>query len=377
MPRRSLARTWSLVYVVGHPVSICRCLICGEQSCLHIGNVSTLWAFPLVTWMRCDDPPRRLHEGAGVETQTGVRGVKSAARTVETPGTPRLTAEPAGPSARAQRRARRAQEQRLRADPHSRRARLGPHRSRPARSTASASAPCSRAPPTSTPTPTCASSSRTSTTSACVSTRPSTSAGWTGRTSSTWPPRSRASTCGPSAASGAGFPPSARPWASRCWPSGSRPASEAHVPAQLTPLTPKTLADREALVGDLKLTRERGYAIDNEENYAGVKCFGFALRYSSPADRRDQLLGAHLQSHRGADAGDHRGDGAHQAGHRADGPDGSLRHRRDLTVWIPPPPPCSHWPVSPPAWPARSPAWRRCSATRRCWPSGCRRSWPT
>ncbi|MCG5211707.1 IclR family transcriptional regulator [Streptosporangium sp. KLBMP 9127] len=57
----------------------------------------------------------------------------------------------------------------------------------------------------------------------------------------------------------------------------------AHVPAQLTPLTPNTLADHEALVGDLRLTRERGYAIDNEENYAGVKCFAFALHYSSPA----------------------------------------------------------------------------------------------
>jgi DNA-binding IclR family transcriptional regulator len=58
---------------------------------------------------------------------------------------------------------------------------------------------------------------------------------------------------------------------------------DAHVPRQLTPLTPKTLVDYDALIHDLQRTRERGYAIDDEENYAGVKCFGFALRYSSPA----------------------------------------------------------------------------------------------
>jgi DNA-binding IclR family transcriptional regulator len=56
-----------------------------------------------------------------------------------------------------------------------------------------------------------------------------------------------------------------------------------HVPRQLTPLTPNTLIDHEALIRDLKLSRARGYAIDDEENYAGVTCYGFALRYSSPA----------------------------------------------------------------------------------------------
>lgn len=58
---------------------------------------------------------------------------------------------------------------------------------------------------------------------------------------------------------------------------------EAHVPEERAPLTPNTLVDRDALIRDLELTRERGYAIDNEENYAGVKCYGFALRYSRPA----------------------------------------------------------------------------------------------
>ncbi len=58
---------------------------------------------------------------------------------------------------------------------------------------------------------------------------------------------------------------------------------DAHLPREFTPLTPNTIVDYDALVRDLELTRERGYAIDDEENYAGVTCFGFALRYASPA----------------------------------------------------------------------------------------------
>ncbi|GAA3952407.1 IclR family transcriptional regulator [Actinomadura viridis] len=57
---------------------------------------------------------------------------------------------------------------------------------------------------------------------------------------------------------------------------------EVPIPDPIIPLTPGTLVDRDALRRDLELTRERGYAIDNEENYVGVTCFGFALRYSSP-----------------------------------------------------------------------------------------------
>lgn len=58
---------------------------------------------------------------------------------------------------------------------------------------------------------------------------------------------------------------------------------DGHVPSEVTPLTPNTIVERDALLDDLRQTRERGYAIDNEENYAGVMCFGFALRYTSPA----------------------------------------------------------------------------------------------
>ncbi|PRX44590.1 IclR family transcriptional regulator [Prauserella shujinwangii] len=56
-----------------------------------------------------------------------------------------------------------------------------------------------------------------------------------------------------------------------------------HVPQELTPLTPKTIVDHDVLLADLRRTRERGYAIDDEENSAGVRCFGFVLRYASPA----------------------------------------------------------------------------------------------
>ncbi|MEU6036986.1 IclR family transcriptional regulator [Actinomadura sp. NPDC047616] len=80
-----------------------------------------------------------------------------------------------------------------------------------------------------------------------------------------------------------------------------------HVPRELTPLTPHTLTDHDALLRDLELTRRRGHAIDNEENYAGITCFGLALRYTSPAtdaiscsvpiagldeDRRREILAA-------------------------------------------------------------------------------------
>ncbi|MFG2007429.1 IclR family transcriptional regulator [Spirillospora sp. NPDC048911] len=58
---------------------------------------------------------------------------------------------------------------------------------------------------------------------------------------------------------------------------------DAHVPRQLTPLTPNTLTDYDSLIRDLERTRERGYAIDDEENYVGVTCFALALRYTTPA----------------------------------------------------------------------------------------------
>jgi DNA-binding IclR family transcriptional regulator len=56
-----------------------------------------------------------------------------------------------------------------------------------------------------------------------------------------------------------------------------------HLPAKLSALTPTTITDRPALLAELRETRSRGYATDHEENLTGISCFGFALRYTSPA----------------------------------------------------------------------------------------------
>jgi IclR family transcriptional regulator, acetate operon repressor len=57
----------------------------------------------------------------------------------------------------------------------------------------------------------------------------------------------------------------------------------AMLPAQLPALTPHTLVEHAALAADLAQARERGYAVDHEENVLGVRCFGVALRYQRPA----------------------------------------------------------------------------------------------
>lgn len=51
----------------------------------------------------------------------------------------------------------------------------------------------------------------------------------------------------------------------------------------LTAFTPNTHTDRTALVADLGRIRERGYAIDREETVTGLAGFGFALRHDVPA----------------------------------------------------------------------------------------------
>jgi DNA-binding IclR family transcriptional regulator len=58
---------------------------------------------------------------------------------------------------------------------------------------------------------------------------------------------------------------------------------DAHVPSTLTPLTPKTIVDRDDLDADLDNVRVRGYACDDQENTVGLRCFAVALRYCSPA----------------------------------------------------------------------------------------------
>jgi IclR family acetate operon transcriptional repressor len=54
------------------------------------------------------------------------------------------------------------------------------------------------------------------------------------------------------------------------------------LPDPLESLTPHTLTDRDALLADLASSRERGYAIDHEENTIGLMCFGVTVPYREP-----------------------------------------------------------------------------------------------
>ncbi|MFG2847828.1 IclR family transcriptional regulator [Kitasatospora sp. NPDC048296] len=55
------------------------------------------------------------------------------------------------------------------------------------------------------------------------------------------------------------------------------------LPDRLEPITEHTHTDREKLIAELHLIRERGFATDREENTVGVRCFGMAIPYRSPA----------------------------------------------------------------------------------------------
>lgn len=52
---------------------------------------------------------------------------------------------------------------------------------------------------------------------------------------------------------------------------------ESHLPPTLRALTPTTITSRDALRTELAATRQRGYAIDDEENTPGLRCFGVPL----------------------------------------------------------------------------------------------------
>ena len=63
--------------------------------------------------------------------------------------------------------------------------------------------------------------------------------------------------------------------------------------------TPKSIGDIESLLADLKLIRERGYSIDEEEQEIGVRCFAMAvpnaptptaISVSGPVSRVDQAF---------------------------------------------------------------------------------------
>ncbi|MGX1761898.1 IclR family transcriptional regulator [Streptomyces lydicus] len=55
------------------------------------------------------------------------------------------------------------------------------------------------------------------------------------------------------------------------------------LPPTLARLTEHTLTDREQLIEELHAVRERGCAVDREENTLGLRCFGVAIPYRAPA----------------------------------------------------------------------------------------------
>lgn len=58
---------------------------------------------------------------------------------------------------------------------------------------------------------------------------------------------------------------------------------DALLPARLEALTDHTVTDRGALLAELSLVRDRGYATDDGENVEGVRCVAVSLRYDRPA----------------------------------------------------------------------------------------------
>ncbi|MFJ8015897.1 IclR family transcriptional regulator [Streptomyces sp. NPDC096339] len=55
------------------------------------------------------------------------------------------------------------------------------------------------------------------------------------------------------------------------------------LPRRLEAVTEHTVTDRERLIEELALVREQGYAVDREENTLGLRCFGVAIPYRTPA----------------------------------------------------------------------------------------------
>ncbi|MEV0966908.1 IclR family transcriptional regulator [Streptomyces sp. NPDC049910] len=55
------------------------------------------------------------------------------------------------------------------------------------------------------------------------------------------------------------------------------------LPERLPAPTGHTITDRERLIEELRQVREQGYAVDREENTVGLRCFGVAVPYRTPA----------------------------------------------------------------------------------------------
>ena len=85
---------------------------------------------------------------------------------------------------------------------------------------------------------------------------------------------------------------------------------EAHIPESFTARTDRTIHDRAELEADLRRTRERGYAIDDEENRPGIRGYAApifnhteavvaAVSIGGPADRitgDDAILGEQISA---------------------------------------------------------------------------------
>ncbi|QVQ50257.1 IclR family transcriptional regulator [Spiractinospora alimapuensis] len=61
------------------------------------------------------------------------------------------------------------------------------------------------------------------------------------------------------------------------------PNLDENLPRAAVALTPNTRVSHEDLLRELESVRELGYAVDHEENSVGVACVAVALRYTSPA----------------------------------------------------------------------------------------------
>lgn len=58
---------------------------------------------------------------------------------------------------------------------------------------------------------------------------------------------------------------------------------EPALPEKLEAQTSRTITGARELLADLRAVRERGYAVDREENSTGICCYGVALRLGRPA----------------------------------------------------------------------------------------------
>ncbi|GAA1019701.1 IclR family transcriptional regulator [Acrocarpospora pleiomorpha] len=57
---------------------------------------------------------------------------------------------------------------------------------------------------------------------------------------------------------------------------------DGHLPKTMDALTRYTITSRAALEAELDRTRKRGYAIDEQENSLGLRCYAVALHYAEP-----------------------------------------------------------------------------------------------